>query len=34
VKVRLHEQAVADIDEAAIWYDEQEAELGDQFLLR
>jgi toxin ParE1/3/4 len=32
VKVRLHEQAYDDVDEAAQWYDEQEQGLGDEFL--
>lgn len=32
MKVRLHEQAYHDVDEAALWYDEQEAGLGDEFL--
>ena len=32
MKVRLHAQAYTDVDEAALWYDEQEAGLGDEFL--
>jgi toxin ParE1/3/4 len=32
VKVRLHEQAYNDVDDAAVWYDEQEVGLGDEFL--
>jgi hypothetical protein len=32
VKVQLHERAQVDIDEAALWYDEQEPGLGDEFL--
>jgi toxin ParE1/3/4 len=32
VKIRLHEEAQQDITEAALWYDEQVAGLGDEFL--
>jgi hypothetical protein len=32
VKVQLHEEAQLDIDEAALWYDEQDPGLGDEFL--
>jgi hypothetical protein len=32
VKVQLHERAQADIDDAALWYDEHEPGLGDEFL--
>jgi hypothetical protein len=32
VKVRLHEQAYNDVEEAALWDDEQESGLGDEFL--
>lgn len=32
MKIRLHEQAYNDVDEAARWYDEQEPGLGDDFL--
>jgi hypothetical protein len=32
VKIRLHAQALADLDEAALWYDEQQPGLGDELL--
>ena len=32
MKLRLHAQALADLDEAAIWYDDQQPGLGDEFL--
>ena len=32
MKVQLHEQAQVDIDDAALWYDEHEPGLGDEFL--
>ena len=30
--VQLHEEAQRDLDEAAVWYDDQEPGLGDEFL--
>ncbi len=32
MKVQLHREAQQDIDEAALWYDDQEPGLGDEFL--
>ena len=32
MRIRLHEQAYVDVDEAAQWYDDQEPGLGDEFL--
>lgn len=32
MNVRLHAEALLDIDEAALWYEEQEPGLGDEFL--
>ena len=32
MKVQLHEEALLEIEEAAVWYQAQEPGLGDQFL--
>jgi toxin ParE1/3/4 len=32
VKIRLLAQALADLDEAAIWYEDQQQGLGDEFM--
>lgn len=32
MRIRLHKGALADLDGAALWYEEQQVGLGDEFL--